>query len=133
MKKAACGAGLSEKLLIRSAATSREEIGNDVHYGTKQKLREQGVPFERRAAVQITAGDYSKYDYIVGMDGNNIRNMLRIFGGDPENKICCLLEFAGIDRDVADPWYTGDFDTTYRDVTEGCAALLNIVRARLKV
>lgn len=128
MKKSVDDAGLSEKFLIRSAATSREEIGNDIHCGTKQKLREHGIPFEKRGAVQITFADYNKYDYIVGMDANNIRNMLRIFGGDPENKICRLLEFTGLERDVADPWYTGNFDAAYRDIAEGCEALFTSVK-----
>lgn len=127
MKKTVNDAGLTEKFIIRSAATSREEIGNDIHFGTKQKLREHGIPFEKRAAVQITPADYEKYDYLVGMDANNIRNMLCIFGGDPENKIFRLLEFAGVECDVADPWYTGDFNAAYRDITEGCAALFGAV------
>lgn len=127
MKKTVNDAGLTEKFIIRSAATSREEIGNDIHFGTKQKLREHGIPFKKRAAVQITPADYEKYDYLVGMDANNIRNMLRIFGGDTENKIFRLLEFAGIECDVADPWYTGDFSAAYRDITEGCAALFGAV------
>lgn len=108
---------------IASSATSREEIGNDVHYGTKRKLREVGIPFGPREAIQLTAKDYKNYDYIIGMDTMNIRNILRIIGSDPQEKVYKLLDFCG-GGDVADPWYTGDFDVTYRDVVRGCKALL---------
>ena len=133
MKKLLRDAGLSEEFKVQSAAASREEIGNDMHYGAKRVLREHGIPFEKRAAVQITAADYGKYDYIAGMDVNNVRDMLRIFGGDPQRKVCRLLEFAGLSRDVADPWYTGDFDTAYSDVSEGCAALLSAAAGRVNL
>ncbi len=109
---------------IASAATSREEIGNPPHHGTVRKLREVGIPVIPHHAVQMTRADYDKYDYLIGMDSANIRNMTRIADGDPEGKIYKLLSFAGIDRDVADPWYTGDFDATYRDVLTGCEAFL---------
>lgn len=111
---------------IASSATSREEIGNDVHYGTKRKLREVGIPFSPREAIQLTAKDYKNYDYIIGMDTMNIRNILRIIGSDPQEKVYKLLDFCG-GGDVADPWYTGDFDVTYRDVVRGCKALLECV------
>lgn len=109
---------------IDSAATSREEIGNGPHYGTVNKLRQVGIPVIPHRAVQMTREDYLSYDYLVGMDTANIRNMNRIAGGDPDEKIYKLMTFAGSSRDVADPWYTGDFDTTYRDVIEGCQAML---------
>lgn len=109
---------------ISSAATSREEIGNPPHYGTVNKLREVGIPLVPHRAVQMTAQDYTRYDYLIGMDTANIRNMTRIAGGDHEGKIYKLLSFAGSGRDVADPWYTGDFDATYTDVLEGCGGLL---------
>lgn len=109
---------------ISSAATSREEIGNPPHYGTVNKLRQVGIPVVPHRAVQMTKQDYEDYDYLIGMDSANIRNMTRIAGGDPEGKIYKLLTFAGSDRDVADPWYTGDFDATYRDVLAGCRGLL---------
>ncbi len=112
-----------DKISVFSAATSNEEIGNGIHYGTRKKLREEGIPFTEHFAVRITKGDYDKYDYIIGMDDNNIRNMLRIFGGDSDNKISLLLSHAGLGRSVADPWYTGDFDKTYSDVKFGCEAL----------
>lgn len=110
---------------INSAATSREEIGNPPHYGTVNKLRAVNIPLVPHRAVQMTAQDYAEYDYLIGMDTANIRNMTRIAGGDSEGKIHKLLTFAHSGRDVADPWYTGDFDATYQDVTEGCNGLLN--------
>ena len=117
--------GLSDCLYINSAATSREEIGNPPHYGTVNKLRRVGIPVVPHRATQMTKQDYADYDYLIGMDSANIRNMNRIAGGDPEGKIYKLLTFAGSDRDVADPWYTGDFDATYRDVMAGCKGLLD--------
>lgn len=119
-------AGLKEKFEIDSAATSREEIGNGPHYGTRNKLAQVGIPVIPHRARQLTREDYLYYDYLIGMDTANIRNMTRIVGGsDPEGKIYKLLTFAGKGNDVADPWYTGDFDATYRDVSEGCAAFLD--------
>lgn len=115
---------LSALFTIASAATSREEIGSPPHYGTVAKLRQVGIPVIPHRAVQMTAADYENYDYLIGMDSYNIRNMIRIAGGDPDGKIYKLLSFAGIDRDVADPWYTGDFEATYRDVRLGCEVLL---------
>ncbi|MGC2871800.1 low molecular weight protein-tyrosine-phosphatase [Ihubacter sp. mB4P-1] len=106
---------------IESAATSREEIGNDIHRGTKAKLREVGVPFTRHAARQVTRADYDRFDYLIVMDDENIRGLFRIIGSDPEGKVCKLLAFAGKDRDIADPWYTGNFDDTYDDIMEGLA------------
>ncbi|MCC8168579.1 MAG: low molecular weight phosphotyrosine protein phosphatase [Clostridiales bacterium] len=116
---------LEASFYIESAATSREEIGNPPHYGTRSKLRAEGIPLIPHRAIQMTRDDYLEYDYLIGMDSANIRNMTRIACGDPQGKIYKLLSFAGSGRDVADPWYTGDFDTTYRDITEGCEALLN--------
>ena len=111
-------------IYVESAAMSTEEIGNDIHPGTKRKLREEGIPFERRAARRMTAADYSRFDLIVGMDAENIRNILRITGGDPDNKVRRLLEFTDRVRDIADPWYTGDFDETFRDIDRGCRGIL---------
>ncbi len=115
---------ISDRFEIDSAATSREEIGNPPHYGTVNKLKQKGIPVIPHRAVQMTKADYDKYDYLIGMDSENIRNMTRISGGDSEQKIYKLLDFAGIRRDVADPWYTGDFDATWDDVKTGCEALL---------
>ena len=124
--------GLADLFYINSAATSREEIGNGVHYGTVNQLRKVGVPVIPHRAVQMTKADYDCYDYLIGMDTANIRNMNRIVGSDPEGKIYKLLSFAGSSRDVADPWYTGDFATTYDDVLAGCKGLLEqIMREKL--
>ena len=125
-------AGYSAQLEINSAATSREEIGNTPHYGTVNKLRQEGIPLVPHRAVQMTAADYGYYDYLIGMDDWNIRNMTRIAGGDPGHKICKLLEFAGSKRDIADPWYTGNFDVTYEDIMEGCRALLEKLEPKMK-
>ena len=114
---------------IASAGTSREEIGNPVHYGTVGKLRQLGIPVVPHKAVQMTKADYEYYDYLIGMDSANLYNMMRIAGGtDTDKKIYKLLSFVGKNRDVADPWYTGDFDATYRDVKEGCEALLEVLK-----
>ena len=123
MKELVRRAGRENDFLIESAATSREEIGNDMHYGAKQKLREIGIPFERRGARQITPADYEKYDLLIGMDDENIWYMNRCWAPDPEHKIVRLLSYAGKTRDIADPWYTGNFDQTYEDILEGCTAL----------
>ena len=115
---------IAEEFYIQSAATSREEIGNDTHYGTKNKLDEVGIPYTKRKARQMTKEDYKEYDYIIGMDDANIRNILRIVGGDKEGKVSKLLDWANIDRSIADPWYTGNFDETYDDVVKGLEAFL---------
>ncbi len=113
---------------IASAATSTEEIGNPVHYGTRRKLSEYGISTEGKYAIQLTKSDYRKYDYIIGMDTANIRNILRIFGSDPEYKVYKLLSFAGEGGDIADPWYTGNFNETYDDVLRGCKALIEEIK-----
>ena len=116
--------GLEEHFLIESAATSAEEIGNGVYPPARRKLAEHGIGCEGKTARQMTRSDYDRYDYIIGMDTRNIRNMLNIYGGDPENKIKMLMDYTRRPGDVADPWYTGDFEATWRDVLEGCQALL---------
>ena len=116
--------GLEDCFMIDSAATSREEIGNPIHPGTMRKLREVGIHGASHRAKQMTRADYDRFDYLIGMDRMNIRNMMRILGADPEGKVSTLLSYAGSNRDIADPWYTGNFDETYRDVAEGCEALL---------
>ena len=120
--------GLSDCFEIDSAATSREEIGNSPHYGTVTKLRQVGIPVVPHRARQMTITDYEYYDYLIGMDTANIRNMNRIAGGDPEGKIYKLPSFAGLSKDIADPWYTGNFDETYNDVLEGCNAFLDYLQ-----
>ena len=125
MKDMVRKAGLEDRFLIASKAARRDELGNDTHYGTKAKLRQMGVPFAKRRATLLDRSDYDAYDYLIGMDEENMRDMLRLFGGDPNGKIYKLLRFADEDRDVADPWYTGNFEATWRDVLEGCKALLN--------
>lgn len=124
MKKLVKDAGLSDKFEIESAATSTEEIGNPVYPPAKRKLAEHAIACAGKTARQMNAGDYTKFDLLIGMDSANIRNMTRICGGDPENKIKLLLNYAGLNRDVADPWYTGDFEATWNDVLKGCRALL---------
>lgn len=122
MKELVRRAGREDEFLIESAATSREELGNDMHYGTKQKLTQMGIPFSRRAARQITRDDYERYDWLVAMDDENIYYMNRCWAPDPKRKIVRLLSFAGLTRDIADPWFTGNFDDTYDDVLKGCTA-----------
>ncbi len=128
MKEIVRRAGCEKNFLIESAATSREELGNDIHYGTRQKLQEMGIPFSRRAARQITKADYDKYDWLVAMDDENVFYMNRCWAPDPERKIVRLLSFAGKTRDIADPWYTGNFDQTYDDIVEGCSAFLEYLK-----
>lgn len=113
---------------IYSAATSREEIGNGPHYGTVGKLRQVGIPVVPHRAVQMTKADYDYYDFLIGMDTANIRNMNRIADGDSKGKIYKLLSFAGSGRDIADPWYTDNFDETYDDIVEGCEGLLKFLK-----
>lgn len=117
--------GLSEKLFCASAATSTEEIGNPVHPGTRRKLAEAGISCSGKKARRITQADYQEYDLLIGMDENNIRNMRRFWQGDPDGKVRLLLEYAGRVEAIADPWYTGNFEDTWRDVQEGCRALLH--------
>lgn len=115
--------GKEDEFYIRSSATSREEIGNPVHPGTRKKLREYGISTDGKYAVQFTKADYETYDYIILMDSYNVRNLHRIIGSDSLGKVKKLLDFAG-GGDIADPWYTGNFDDTYRDVVAGCKGLL---------
>ena len=117
-------AGLSDRFEIDSAATSREEIGNGPHRGTVRKMNEVGIPVLPHRARQVTKEDYDYYDLLIIMDQENLWGIRRIIKDDPEEKIHLLLEYCGEERDVADPWYTGDFDATYRDVSRGCSALL---------
>ena len=127
MKDLVAKRGVAGDFVIASAATSNEEIGNDVHYGTKRILDHYGIPYERRAARRITRAEAGEWDYVIGMDHRNLQNMRRIFGPESEGRLYKLLEFAGRYDDVADPWYTGDFQATYDDVTDGCVGLLGFL------
>ena len=128
MKDLVKKAGLEDRFCIESAATSTEEIwngiGNPVYPPAKRKLAEHGISCEGKRARQITKQDYYRFDLIIGMDQANLRNMKRICGGDPEGKMRLLMEYTDRPGEVADPWYTGDFDATWRDVLEGCRGLL---------
>jgi len=129
--------GLSDQFYIASAATSTEEIwngqGNPVYPPARQELARHGISCEGKRAVQIQKSDYDKYDYLLGMEQRNIRNMMRILGRDPEHKVHRLLDYSNNPRDIADPWYTGNFDSTYRDVVEGCEAFLGMLMREKKV
>ena len=128
MKDLVRKAGLADRFHIGSAATSREELGNPVYPPARRKLAEHGIACAGHAARQLTAQDYENYDLLIGMDRENLRNMRRICGGDPDGKLSLLLDHTGRSRDVADPWYTGNFEATWQDVLAGCQALLAEIR-----
>ena len=117
-------AGREGEFEIDSAATSSEELGNPPHYGTVSKLREKGVPVGHHRARRVSRGEYGDWDHIIYMDAENAWGLSRILGSDPQDKVSRLLDWTDSPRDVADPWYTGDFESTYRDVLAGCEALL---------
>ena len=123
--------GLTDSIYIESAATSREEIGNDTHYGTKQKLDEMDIPYTRRKARQVTMDDYRNFDYLIIMDENNARNLRLIIDDDVDHKVYKAMMFVGESRDVKDPWYTGNFDETYDDISRSCDALLELIKEQL--
>ena len=125
LKDMAARRGLASKFYIASAATSAEELGNPVHRGTREKLRACGISTAGKYAVQMTSADYRYYDYIIAMERYNLRNMERFVHGDPDHKVHLLLDFTDRKGDIADPWYTGNFDETYDDVLEGCQGLLS--------
>lgn len=122
--------GLDNAVVVASAATSTEEIGNPVHHGTARILRRLGIDFSQKRARRITGQDYHSYDYILGMDTANIRNIQYIMGIDTDGKVKRLLDFSDRPRDIADPWYTGDFETTYEDIVEGCGAFLQYLKEK---
>ena len=130
MKDLVKRAGLEDRFVIASAATSTEEIGNSVYPPARRKLAEHGIGCQGKTARQLTRQDYDRYDLLVGMDSWNIRNMNRLCGGDPEGKIVMLMDYTSRPGDVADPWYTGDFEATWRDVLEGCQGLLRSFACR---
>jgi protein-tyrosine phosphatase len=125
MKNLVSKAGITD-VEIASAGTSSEELGNPVHYGTRKKLAQHGISCDGKFARQMTKRDYDDYDLLIGMDNANIRNMNRICGGDPQGKIRRLLDYTNRPGEVADPWYTGDFEETWCDVLEGCQAVLDM-------
>ena len=116
--------GIADDFFIESRATSTEEIGNGVHHGTTRKLAQYGISTAGKTAIQLRKSDYEKYDYLICMDSWNVRNTMRIIGSDKDGKVTKLLSFAGEGGDIADPWYTGNFDETYDDVLRGCKGLL---------
>ena len=124
MKELVRQTGKEQEFFIDSKACRTDEIGNDTHKGTKSALQAHGIPFAKRKARQIQRADYDAFDYIIAMDEENMRDLHRLTGGDPQGKCHLLLTFAGEEREVADPWYTGNFEVTYRDVDKGCHALL---------
>ena len=131
MKDMVKKAGLGREFRIESAATSTEEIGNPVYPPARRKLKEHGIDCAGKTARQLRSADYGEYDLLIGMDSANIRNMQRICGGDGQHKIHRLLEYAESDADIADPWYTGNFEETYDDVLRGCNGLLREIGQRL--
>ena len=124
MKDLVKQAGLESRFHIESAATSTEELGNPVYPPARRKLAEHGISCAGKTARQLTKSDYGKFDLLIGMDRANLRNMRRICGDDFEGKLRLLMDYTGRPGDVADPWYTGDFETTWRDVLAGCQKLL---------
>ncbi|MDR2545949.1 MAG: low molecular weight phosphotyrosine protein phosphatase [Lachnospiraceae bacterium] len=127
MKDMVAKAGIGEHYFIASAATSTEELGNPVYPGTRKRLAKEGISVAGKTGIQIRRSDYEEYDFLIGMDTRNINNMMRVFGSDPEEKVQRLLDYTDSPADIADPWYTGDFDTTYDDVVAGCTALLKLI------
>lgn len=123
MKDIVKKAGCEDEFLINSSATSTEEIGNNIYSPAQKELKKRGIPFVSHYAVQLKSSDYNKYDYFVLMDRNNEFNIRRIFTNDPKHKIHRLLEFAGRNDDVSDPWYSRKFDIAFDDIYEGCMAL----------
>lgn len=123
MKDLVSKANLSDKIVIKSSGC-HPSVGTPMHNGTREQLRNQHIPFTEKHSAQLRKADYNDYDYIIGMDRENVSDMKYIFHGDPNNKIYLLLDFAGEHRDVDDPWYTDDYETTYKDILKGCKALL---------
>ena len=133
MKEMVRQEGLEQQIYIESAAATTEEIGNDIYPPAKRKLTEKGIPFQKRGARLMTRRDYDHFDYIIGMDRENLWDLRSICGGDRDHKISLLMKWAGSDRDVADPWYTRDFEVTFQDLEEGCIALLQAVKKEMEL
>lgn len=124
---------LADYFIINSAATSNEEFGNPVHPGTQNKLREYNISTANKTSIQLKTTDYDKYDYIIAMETSNLRGIMQIIKKDPQNKVSRLLDFTINPHDIADPWYTGNFDQTYDDVYAGCIALLEYLKQHNKL
>lgn len=120
--------GMADQFYIASAATSLEEIGNPVYPPARRKLAEHGLSCAGKTARRMERHDYQEYDYLIGMEQFNLRHMMRILGDDPEKKVSRLLDFSDRPRDIDDPWYTGDFETAYRDILEGCKGFLSYLK-----
>ena len=133
MKKMVADAEIADQFEIASAATSTEEIGNPVYPPARRKLAEHGISCDGKTARQITRHDYEHYDYIVAMDANNMRNLSRMLVEDKQHKISLLLNYTDHPRDVADPWFTGNFEATWQDVNDGCRGLLEKIRQDWKI
>ena len=131
MRDMVARAGLGDRIAIASCATTNDEIGNDTHPGTQRVLDAHGIAHPRRAAVKLRTADYAEYDLFIGMDDENLRDMKRIFHGDPDRKCCLLMDYTENPRPVADPWYTRDFQRTWDDVQEGCQGLLTFLQGLL--
>ena len=125
--------GLSNEFIVDSAATSTEAVGEGIHYGTRNILKEKQIPFTGHISRQMNKYDYEKFDYILGMEQRNISNILRIVGDDKDNKLYRLLDFSEKPRDIADPWYTGNFEITYNDVEEGCEKFLDFLQNKRSI
>lgn len=119
--------GLSDKFIIKSAATSYEGIGDDMYYAAKEKLSQKNIPFSKIKSVRISTEDYNNYNYIIGMEESNIKNIKKIIGEDLDNKISKLLDYSDNPRDIADPWYTGNFEVCYNDIVEGCNGFIKFL------
>ena len=128
MRDLVANRGLSDRIQVASAATSREEIGNDMYPPAKRKLDKEHIPYTRRHARQVTKSDYDEYDLLLCMEQYNILNLKRIIPDDPEHKIHLLLDYTDNPRDISDPWYTDDFDTAYDDIVEGCQAVMEYLK-----
>ena len=127
MKDLIARAGLSEKIFVASSGCYAE-VGRKIHSGTCRELEKNKIPYNLRTAKQFTLDDYKNFDYIIGMDSENIYALKKISGGDPDKKIFLLMNFAGENRDVADPYYTDDYETTYKDISLACKKLLEVIQ-----
>ena len=133
MRSLVQNAGLESEFRIESAATSAEELGNPVYPPVRKLLNAQGIDCSGKTARQLRKSDYTEYDLLIGMDGENLRSMRRFFGGDPEGKLRLLMDYTDLPHAVADPWYTRDFDAAWRDICEGCEGLMRVLKNTLRI